>query len=81
MNAVEGETRYIDKIDYRPSDVSLYSLTIHLSIICQDEIRFVIDILDVHSKFLSSAVEDSIPSTTIESIQKLVLYCRSMRNK
>ncbi|GMS80242.1 hypothetical protein PENTCL1PPCAC_2417, partial [Pristionchus entomophagus] len=55
MNAVQGETRYIDKIDYRPTD---------------DEIRFVIDILDVHRDFLSSAVEDSIPSTTIEGVQK-----------
>lgn len=55
MNAVQGETRFIDKIDYRPSD---------------DEIRFVIDILDVHRDLLSSGVEDSIPSTTIEGVQK-----------
>lgn len=24
VNAVKGETRYIDKIDYRPTDVNAY---------------------------------------------------------
>ncbi|GMT11211.1 hypothetical protein PFISCL1PPCAC_2508, partial [Pristionchus fissidentatus] len=55
MNAVEGETRFDDKIDYRPSD---------------EEIRFVIDILDAYSDLLTSSVQDSIPSTTIDGVEK-----------
>ncbi|GMR59265.1 hypothetical protein PMAYCL1PPCAC_29460, partial [Pristionchus mayeri] len=53
VNAVQGETRYIDKIDYRPTD---------------GEIHYVIDALDMNHDLISSEVEDSIPSTTIHGI-------------